>query len=712
VNGASIAWAPLLPVPVLAGLAVLSALVLAVALLRKPYGRAPAGFVLRCAGILMLLVALGNPSAVIEDRQALRDIAVVVVDDSASQQIGQRRARADAALAALGDALAGRDDIDMLTVRVGPGDAAATAGRTPSEGTRLFGALQRALADVPRERLAGAVFVTDGQIHDAPENPANLALGAPLHTLLTGERDEGDRRLTIVQSPGYGIVGQPIGVTIRIDEPAEGRARQAQMTIRRNGEAQSETILVPVGVDHTIDLDVDRGGPGVFELSVAAGARELTLANNNAVIVVNGVRDRLRVLLVSGEPHPGERTWRNLLKADPSVDLVHFTILRPPEKQDGTPVRELSLIAFPIRELFEIKLDEFDLIIFDRYQRRGVLPSLYLGNIARYVEEGGALLEAGGPGFASANSLYRTPLSTVLPGAPTGEVMLEPFRATITDTGQRHPVTASLPGGNRPNAEGRASRPGWGRWFRQVEATTNGGEVLMDGVPGRPLLILDHVGEGRVAQLMSDQIWLWARNYEGGGPHAELLRRLAHWLMKEPELEEDLLAGEVQGGELRIVRRSLKPDDTPVTVTFPSGRTETVALAESGGGRAEGVLAVDEAGLYRLADGERTAIAAVGALNPLEFSDVVTTDAIVRPVAEATGGGIVWLADGGAPPIRRVEAGRDMAGTAAGGADWIGLQTNRQYDVRGVTELPLLPGLALLLLALAALLFAWQREGR
>ena len=98
---------------------------------------------------------------------------------------------------------------------------------------------------------------------------------------------------------------------------------------------------------------------------------------------INGVRDRLRVLLVSGEPHAGERTWRNLLKSDASVDLVHFTILRPPEKQDGVPVDELSLIAFPTRELFIEKIEDFDLIIFDRYRRRGILPSLYLENIAQ-----------------------------------------------------------------------------------------------------------------------------------------------------------------------------------------------------------------------------------------------------------------------------------------------------------------------------------------
>jgi hypothetical protein len=708
---ASIVWAPLLPLEVLLALACLSAVTLATALFRRPYGHPPAGFLWRGAGVLALLAALGNPSVIIEDREALDDVVVIVSDGTASQNIGERRARADAALGELTEALAARDDIETHVVRVGPGDSGPAAARTPADGTRLFGALQRALGEIPRQRLAGVLFLTDGQVHDAPDDPASLELGAPLHTLLTGDRDEGDRRLTIVQSPGYGIVGQSIGMTIRIDEPEAVRARQAQLTIRRDGQGDGETILVPVGVDHTIDLDIDRGGPGVFELSVAAGARELTLDNNRGVVVVNGVRDRLRVLLVSGEPHPGERTWRNLLKADPSVDLVHFTILRPPEKQDGTPVRELSLIAFPIRELFEIKLDEFDLIIFDRYQRRGVLPSLYLGNIARYVEEGGALLEAGGPGFASINSLYRTPLSTVLPSAPTGEVIAEPFRASITTTGHRHPVTSLLPGGNRPSA-GRESRAGWGRWFRQVEATTNGGEVLLSGTGEHPLLVLDRVGEGRVAQLMSDHIWLWARNYEGGGPHAELLRRLAHWLMKEPELEEDMLSGEVHGSELQVVRRSLEPDDAPVTVTFPSGRIEQVVLDDLGSGRAVGRLEVDEAGLYRLADGNRTAIAAVGALNPLEFSDVVTTGAILEPVAAATGGGMFWLADSGLPALRRVEPGRDMAGSAGSGSQWIGLQENGQYDVRGVTELPLLPGLVLLLLALATLLFAWHREGR
>jgi hypothetical protein len=457
-------------------------------------------------------------------------------------------------------------------------------------------------------------------------------------------------------------------------------------------------------------LIVDRGGPSVYDISVAPGPAELTLANNRAIVIVNGIRDRLRVLLVSGQPHPGERTWRNLLKADPSVDLVHFTILRPPEKQDGTPVRELSLIAFPYRELFEIKLNEFDLIIFDRYRRMGVLPSVYLRNIADYVIAGGALLEAAAPSQSPIASLYRTDLARVLPGEPTGDVVSEPFHAGVTDKGRRHPVTASLRGLPPPDSN---ALPQWGRWFRQIDAVTKSGTVVMDGIEERPLLILDRVGEGRVAQLLSDHIWLWARDFEGGGPHDELLRRLAHWLMKEPELEEDRLAAIARGNRLEITRRSLEPVAEPVTVTFPSGRTEEVTLEEAGQGRAVGELVIDEAGLFQLSDGERSTLAGVGALNTVELSDVTATDVVVRPFVAATGGGISWLTDNPVPGIRHNPRGRDMASVGPNAnSRWLAFQANSAFTVTGIRALPLLPALLLLLLTAAVLLLAWRREGR
>jgi hypothetical protein len=441
----------------------------------------------------------------------------------------------------------------------------------------------------------------------------------------------------------------------------------------------------------------------VVELSVNSAEDELTLRNNQAVVLTNGVRDRLRVLLVSGKPHSGERTWRNLLKADPSVDLVHFTILRPPEKQDGTPINELSLIAFPIRELFEVKLDEFDLIIFDRYHRRGVLPSVYLENIAEFVRKGGALLEAAGPSFASPLSLYRTPLESVLPGRPSGNVFETGFRPALTETGFRHPVTAALKGAGPHGAD----KPTWGRWFRMIDADAISGRALMHGIDNKPVLILDRVGKGRVAQLLSDQAWLWARGYEGGGPQAELLRRLAHWLMKEPDLEEEKLTARARSDRIDIERRTLSDTNPPITVTGPAGQSWQVKLTDQGLGRSTGRLAVSDPGIYRLTDGTNDAVAAVGGINPLEFQDVRATEAPLAALTKATGGGVFWLADQGVPTIRRIRPGRD-----AHGGGWIGFKANNDYLVTGVRQIDLLPPVVTLIIVAGAMLLAWRREGR
>lgn len=692
IDGTTLALSPLLPWAVLLPLFAVAALVVVLGLVRRARGMA-----LRTLALLVLALALVNPSLLNEKREPIKDVAVVVVDGSPSQNVGDRRARAERALADLTQRLAAFPDLEVRVVRAG--DGAAEAGAINE--TRLFDALNRAMADVPRRRMAGAVLLTDGQIHDVPENLDKLAEIGPVHTLLTGERDEGDRRLAIVQAPTYGLVGKPVELTIRVDDLPGSQSPDAAVTLRQDG-GEVQTVRVPVGRDVHLDLPIAHGGQNVLELEVEAARQELTLANNRAAVVVNGVRDRMRVLLVSGEPHAGERTWRNLLKADPSVDLVHFTILRPPEKQDGTPIRELSLIAFPIRELFEIKLDEFDLIIFDRYRRRGVLPQMYLDNIARYVEQGGALLESSGQGFASPLSLFRTPLGDVLPAEPTGQTLSQPFRPHVTELGRRHPVTADLPG-DRPDGE-----PAWGRWFHQVDTLPTAGSVVMEGAGGRPLLILNRVGEGRVAQLTSDQIWLWSRGFEGGGPQGELLRRLAHWLMKEPELEENDLRARVDGNRITVERRSLRPDPRNVVLTTPSDESRTLDMANDRAGLATATVIAAEPGIYRVTDGERTALAVVGAVNPPELADVRSTGDRVGPVAGATGGGVHWVADhDDGLSVRRTRPDRDQTGDG-----WLGLRANGDFIVTGVSETPLLPIVAVLVLALGALVAAWRREGR
>ena len=699
-GGFTLAAAPLLPWLLLALLAMAGALCLGFGILR----RAP-GLGWRAIAIVVLLAALVNPSLIEEQRAPRRDVAIVIVDDSPSQSIGDRRQATETALAVVKKRLAREPDLDVRVIRAG-----APQPGSGDEGTRLFAALDRAMSDVPRQRLAGVVMITDGEVNDVPAGDSKTlaqAVGAPLHVLLSGRPDEGDRRLVVAQAPSFGLVGKQVQLTVRVEDLPETAAEkagddqnEARVTWRKDGGARQQ-LMVPIGRDVPLTVPIDHGGPNVLELEVAPGPRELTLVNNRAVVVVNGVRDRLRVLLVSGEPHAGERVWRNILKSDPSVDLVHFTILRPPEKQDGTPIRELSLIAFPIRELFDTKLDDFDLIIFDRYSRPGVIPQAYLENVVRYVRNGGAFLEAAGPNYGTPMSLSRTPLGSILPAEPTGEVYEDGFKPQLTDLGRRDPVTEELPGAGPPGGA-----PSWGRWFRQVDSRVRNGVTVMTGDRGDPLLVLDRVGKGRVAQLLSDEMWFWARGFEGGGPQAELLRRLAYWLMKEPDLEENDLRAAVDGDRLIITRQSLEPDDHPVTVTAPDGSSRSLKLTPEHGGRSGGSLAIDQMGLYRVTDGTRTALAAAGPLNPIEFADVLTTPKKLAPVVAATGGGIFWVGSGKIPEVRRVSPDRSAAGI-----NWMGFRANGDYTVTGLSEIPPLPAVAALVLIVGGLVAAWRREG-
>ena len=700
----SITFDPVMPWPLIA---TLFAIGLAFVLLGAV--RRSRGMVLRLLVLSVLALALLDPRIIREEREPRPDIAVVVVDESRSQNVGDRRARSEQALAKLSEAAAAYNDLELRIVR------STDRGRERSDdGTTLFRSLEEALAEIPARRFAGAILITDGQVHDvppldkrdtAPGEGRGLRLNAPTHVLLTGKHGERDRRLIVESTPTFGLVDKEVTVVYRVEDQGVGQtptvgAPQVRVSVRRDG-GDPETMSATLGRPTPLTFTLEHAGPTVLELEAEPVEGELSVQNNRSAVSINGVRDRLRVLLISGQPHAGERTWRNLLKSDPSVDLVHFTILRPPEKDDMTPLRELSLIVFPIQELFQVRLHEFNLIVFDRYIVRDVLPPSYFDNIQNYVRKGGALLVSNGPEFAGNRSLFDTPLGQVMPGSPTGRVIEQSFPPILSDLGTRHPVTASLPVGANP------ARPDWGRWLRQVEVDVRSGQTLMEGLDNRPLLLLDRVEEGRVAQIMSDHAWLWARGYEGGGPYAELLRRVSHWLMKEPELEEERLAAHIEDGRLTVERGSLQPELPTIAVTTPSGETRSLALTPVRGGVARTTMPVEETGLYRVTDGEKIALAASGNLNPVEFADLRTTDEKLAPVAHATGGGLFWLEDGGMPDLRRVRTDRDSSGNG-----WIGLVRNEAFTVVGQAPLPLMPGLLILALALGGLMAGWYREGR
>src|SRR5712671_3160558 len=612
-----IAFTPLVPSLVL-WLALAAIAVIAVLLL---LGRAR-GAAVRVTALALILLALANPSFTREDREPLSSVAAVVIDKSPSQNFGERNRETARAQEALVDSLKTIKGLEVRVVEAGQAD-----GET--DGTRLFGALSSTLSDVPVDRVAGAFLITDGRVHDIPANAAAVGFQAPVHALVTGRKDERDRRIAISAAPRFGIVGQTQTITYRLDDQGV-TGQRAKIVVRRDGEVVSERTMQS-GQTSNVEIDIKHAGPNIVEIEASPLENELTLVNNRAVVAIDGVRDRLRVLLVSGEPHSGERTWRNLLKSDASVDIVHFTILRPPEKQDGTPINELSLIAFPTRELFQQRINEFQLIIFDRYARQGVLPIIYFDNITRYVRDGGAVLVAAGPDYASQTSIWRTPLDQILPAEPSGKMTEMPFYARLSDLGRRHPVTRGLEGSNE-------DPPHWSRWFRLVDTRAANGTTVMQGPDNKPLLLLSREGEGRVALMLSDHIWLWARGYEGGGPHLDLLRRLSHWLMKQPDLEEEALRLIVRGRELTVQRQTMADAVDPVTLTAPSGASRVLTLNSSEPGVWKSAVQANELGLWRATDGKLTALVNVGPANPREFSEVTSTTDVIAPLANATGG--------------------------------------------------------------------------
>jgi hypothetical protein len=668
----SVVFDPLIGLPVIWGLLALAALLLAFAL-----WKGLRGWPLRALAFAVLALGLANPSLQEEDRKPLNDIVLLLVDESSSQGLTNRPDQSAQAVAKITTEVEALGNTELRVIRFGDGPE--------NTGTLAMTALAQAIAEEPRARISGAILVTDGQVHDLGLVPA---LPAPLHVLLTGQKRDWDRRLVITDAPAFAILGEDVTLKLRVqDEGAvpAGLGGQVNLKISIDDEPPTE-FAIPTNTDMDLPVRLPHAGMNVLQFSVAAVEGELTDRNNAAVVQINGVRDRLRV-------------WRNLLKSDPSVDLVHFTILRPPEKQDGVPVEELSLIAFPTRELFVEKIKEFDLIIFDRYSMQGILPMQYLDNVVQYVKGGGTVLVAAGPEYGAVDSLWRSPLSEILPAEPTSKVIEEGFRPKLTELGKRHPVTEGL--------EAMAPKEGWGRWFRQSEVVPLRGQVVMSGAEGKPLLILDRVEEGRIAVLASDQAWLWGRGFEGGGPQLELLRRLAHWMLKEPELEEESLNATAKDDVLTITRRTIS--DKPMgdlSITGPDGAQVKLPMPEVSPGKLVLDWKAPELGLYRLQQGDLVRVVAVGPSAPREFEQTLASATLLAPVVAPLQGGIQRIEDG-IPTLRMVREGRPAAGRG-----WIGLTPREAYVTQDLRVAPLVPSWLMLVLAALLAVMAWLIEGR
>lgn len=663
-----IAIDPLLPIWAIVPIAVALLTSVAIAAVRARR-LAPLRLAIALAGLTLLL----NPVQRVEQREAQRDVAVALVDRSRSMAVNGGAAQADRALAALRREA---PDLDWRVVEARP---------EPGQPTRLLPALDRALRDVPAERLAGAVLLTDGIVRDAPD-PGLLPPGRPVHLLIAGRPDVRDRRLVVTRVPPYSVVGRPAAISVRVDDgPAgDGRARLDWLV---NGVAQRPREL-PVGETVTLPVPIERRGDVEVALSIAPlPGGEATLVNNRALVRLNGVRDRLRVLLVSGVPYLGGRVWRDTLKADPNIDLVHFTILRLPSSYDPTPSEQLALIPFPVEELFEQQLGRFDLVILDRFGLTELLSPAYFGRLVGYVRDGGGMLVVAGDEYAELGGLPDTTLREILPALPAGPGLAQRFTPALSAVGRRHPVTATL------------GAP-WGAWGEQADVRQSRAQVLMTGIGGRPLLMLDRQGKGRIGLLASTNVWWWARAVEGDGPRDELLRRTVHWLMQEPDLAEDRLDVVARGRRLTVAARGVNPP-AAAQLSGPAGDVRTLPLATRGAANV-GEATVPADGLYRVDAGGLRRFVLAG--DVAELAEVRPRPAPLDALAGEAGGGVFRLAER-PPEVRRTRADARQAG---GG--WLGLVRNDSGRLIGVREVPLLPAWAAWGLLTALLALAWWRE--
>lgn len=672
---------PLVPLWIVAVLAVLGLMVIYLGLKNRAHGQ---GW--RLLILTVFLFFLSGPSLIEREQESLPNRVLVLLDQSTSMTIENRNQLADEALAHIQ-----QNSPENATIIV-----RRLTDAEQNQGSRLKSALQQFLAEENKDQLAAVFIISDGQIHDASDVDIAQLDQVPLHTFLAGSKEFIDRRLVIEQSPEYALVGRPVDMVIRAED-RDGEQRRVRLTVRQNGEQVYQTTI-RTNTSWPIQLRAEKRGPLLVEVEISALEGETILNNNRLQFTVNAVRDRLRVLLVSGEPHQGGRIWRQTLKSDPAVDLIHFTILRLPTSRDNTPVDELALIPFPTEELFERQLDKFDLVIFDRYRIRGVLAMQYLRNLAQYVENGGAMLVATGPEFSERFSLYATALSSVLPAAPTGRVSNEGFVPQITELGKRHPVTAGL--------SLNPDRDKWGRWFRTNIAVALDGNTLMTDENGQPLLVLSKEGNGRIAQFLSDHIWMWARGVEEGGPYDELVRRTAHWLMKEPDLEEEALTVNVRDNTINIETRSLLSQDGLAVVTGPEGFEQRVQLSSIGQGKSTGSLEVEQPGLYTISERDKSQLVAVGVLNDREFDKPYPTDALLGPLSLSNDGGTFWLEDG-FPAIRAISSSADGFGN-----NWAGIRERSASRTLKIIEMPLIPPLWVALLLIGLSLLTWWRESR
>jgi uncharacterized membrane protein len=563
--------------------------------------------------------------------------------------------------------------------------SAGTLRTQPARGGRtdLLAALRAAATGQggsTARKLSGILLFSDGADNSelstglSPRTRAAIEeLGVPISTFALGKSGLKDLAIETVKVDEFAFVRNSITAEVEV----RGRGFKGQPTkvvLRREG-----TVIATRDIRFESDDDVqtvtftftpDQTGRFVYTLAVPVFPEEAVSDNNTRSFALKVIRDRVRVLLVAGRPSWDERFLRGLLRQDPNVELISFYILRNQADVTGATndERELSLIPFPMREIFQEKLDTFDVVIFQNfgYSEPGLSIASYESGLANYVKNGGALLLIGGDrSFSEAPGRFGM-LADALPVEAALPADVQPFKARLTPEGQRHPVTA-LGGASQSSESAWASLPA----IPGINLTRakSGATVLLEHpfatVDGRaaPLLALWDYGRGRSLALTTDGSWYWAFVAHGSGSQSRYYERFwsnaLRWLVRDPDLTTLQVVADppsVEPGKpVAVVVTARLPNyqpaaDAEVKVDLVSADDGHVVGTRQGETNADGIVRLEfpppAPGPYRLvgraSKGERSlgegqdavAVRAVGT----ELADAHVGTDLLQEIAKVSGG--------------------------------------------------------------------------
>jgi uncharacterized membrane protein len=679
------------------GIATLSGVVLAVLSVKKePSARRRwTLWVLRALAGICALFFLLEPGLRRLQVARMKSRIAVLVDRSASmgfpvESKGQTRSAATAdaldTLAPEMDALRDRYAFELygFDPELSPVTPQSVRNQPPRGGrTDLLAALRAAATGQggsTARKLSGILLFSDGA--DNSELAAGLSprtrsaleeLNVPISTFAVGRSGLKDLAIETVKVDEFAFVRNSI--TAEVEVHGRGfKGQTTQVVLRREGQTVASRSVKFEKDDDVQTLSFtftpDQTGRFVYTVAVPVFPDEAVAENNTRSFALKVIRDRVRVLLVAGRPTWDERFLRGLLRQDPNVELISFYILRNQADNTGATndERELSLIPFPMQEIFKDKLDTFDVVIFQNfgYSEPGLSIAGYEKGIAEYVKNGGALLMLGGDrSFAEAPGRFGD-LANVLPVEPAMPADVQPFKARVTPEGLRHPVTA-LGGPSQSSESAWAALPPIpGANLCRVKP---GASVLLEHpfatVDGRsaPLLALWDYGRGRAMSLMTDGSWYWAfvAHAEGAPSHSyeRFWSNALRWLVRDPDLTTLQVVADppsVEPGKpVAVVITARMPDYTPaadavVKVDLVSADDGHVVASKSGTTSADGVARIEFAppapGPYRLvgraSKGDRSlgegqdavAVRAVGT----ELADAHVGTELLKDIAKASGG--------------------------------------------------------------------------